>query len=495
MQSFWIFEISPPGETDRHRGGRLQLSLYHKTTMVYVVIVASGSRGEVQPYIALAIALQARGHHVAIATETRMKSLVELDFGLEYRQIVGDPTGLLWEPYAQEALKKGSFFKLMTMTKDWDSKFDRMEILQSYVSACEGAELIIGANLTLTQSYCVSEYLGCAWLPVILGPTFPTSEFPLWIVPSWLHCLPNKWFYTFVFKALWTNEKVYINRWREEKLKLPPITDPSGIMSIIERQKPPVIIACSPLICGPKKQVPKDYPRYVHLYGFAFVTTNDMDERSVNIQLKNFVTDALPQPLIYFGFGSMPAPRPEELIGVALGACQQLGCKGVLIAGWSGIDSCESMIEKAKDVLFVTKSAPHDWLFPRVSCIVHHCGLGTTAAALRSGVPQIPCPVMLDQPHMAKVILGLGVAPGVLPFSQLSVSRLVPLLRVATNETSSTQYRHCAQKYAEQIHLESSSCLDIYCSLIEDHTRSFQNQKKASSRSSDPVLLGKNASD
>jgi UDP:flavonoid glycosyltransferase YjiC (YdhE family) len=445
--------------------------------MVNVVIVASGSRGEVQPYIALAIALQGHGHQVAIATETRMKSLVEQDFGLDYRYVAGDPTGLLWEPHAQKALKKGSLFELMSMTKEWECKYDRMDILQSYVSACEGAELIIGANLTLTQSYCVAEYMNCAWVPMILGPTFPTNEFPLWIVPPCLHCLPNKWFYKLVLKSLWNNEKKFINRWREEKLMLPPIKESSGIMSIIERKKPPVIIACSPLMCGPKKQVPKDYPSYVHLNGFAFVTTNDMDEKSVDLQLKKFVATASPKHLIYFGFGSMPAPHPEELIDIALGTCQQLGCKGVLVAGWSGIDSCEAMIEKAKDVLFITKSAPHDWLFPRVSCIVHHGGIGTTAAALRSGVPQIPCPVMLDQPHMAKVILGLGVAPDILPFSKLSVERLAPLLQLATNEATSAQYRQCAQTCAEQICLESSTCLELYCNLILDHVGSFQNQK------------------
>mmetsp|Transcript_19964 Transcript_19964/g.28401 ORF Transcript_19964/g.28401 Transcript_19964/m.28401 type:complete len:449 (+) Transcript_19964:76-1422(+) len=443
--------------------------------MVNIVIAASGSRGEVQPYIALAIALKARGHHVVIATESRMKSLVEDDFDLEFRPLVGDPTGLLWEPYAQQVLKNGSIFQLMKMSKEWDNKFDRKEILQSYVTACEGAELIIGANLTLTQSYCVAEYMKCAWLPMILGPTLPTREFPLWIVPTWLHCFPswNKWFYMFVMKALWSNEKAHINAWREKELKLPPITDPSGMMDIINQQQPPIIIACSPLICGPRKQVPKDYPSNAHLCGFAFVTTNDEDA-AISPELKEFVVaSSSDKPLVYFGFGSMPAPHPEELIEIALGACQQVGCKGVLLAGWSGMDRCDASIEKAKGVLFVTKSAPHDWLLPRVSCIVHHCGIGTTAAALRSGVPQIPCPVMLDQPHNAKMILGLGVAPAILPFSHLSVKRLAPLLISAISSTT-TDYRRCAEKYAEQIRLESSSCLETYCTIIEGHVSKFR---------------------
>jgi UDP:flavonoid glycosyltransferase YjiC (YdhE family) len=74
------------------------------STPARIVVAASGSRGDVQPYCAIALALRARGHHVVVATEQRMKGLVE-EFGLEFRVIEGDPTGLLWEPKAQEALK------------------------------------------------------------------------------------------------------------------------------------------------------------------------------------------------------------------------------------------------------------------------------------------------------------------------------------------------------------------------------------------------------
>ena len=342
-----------------------------------IVIAASGSRGEVQPYVALALALQARGHHVAIATEMRVKPLVE-EFKLEYRQLVGDPTGLLFEPGSQEILASGSIMQLMSISKKWDEQFNRGEILKSYVTACEGAELVIGANLTLTQSLSVSEYLNCPWIPMILGPTLPTREFPLWVFPnlSCCSCL-NKWSYTYLMKMYWNNERTYINPWRIE-LGLPPITFPNGVGGVIDTRQPPIIVACSPMVCGPKRAVPDDYPSNVHMYGWTFVTTDEAADDAVDAELRQFV-EAAGQPVVYLGFGSMPAPRPEELLRTALQACIQSGCKGVCIAGWSAMDTdgCRAVLEEARTSgrMFVTKSAPHDWLFPRTSCIVHHCGV------------------------------------------------------------------------------------------------------------------------
>jgi hypothetical protein len=155
----------------------------------------------------------------------------------------------------------------------------------------------------------------------------------------------------------------------------------------------------------------------------------------------------------------------------------QIGCKDLLVAGWSDINSYEAMIEKAKDVLFITRSSSHDWWFPRISFTVLHGWIDTTTAALCSEVQQIPCLIIPDQPRMTKFILGLGATPGILPCSKLYVKHLAPLLQLVTNEATSTHYRQCAQPYAEQICLESSTCSELYCNWILDHVGCFQNQK------------------
>ena len=140
-----------------------------------VVITTSGSRGEVQPYVALGVSLNSRGHDVTVATEERVKSIV-LEYGLNYKPLVGDPTGLLFDADSNvsEILTQGQMMKLISLTESWEKKFDMNDILMSYVSACEGADLIISGQLTMTQSYSVAEMMNCPWVPMILGPTLPT---------------------------------------------------------------------------------------------------------------------------------------------------------------------------------------------------------------------------------------------------------------------------------------------------------------------------------
>jgi sterol 3beta-glucosyltransferase len=349
-----------------------------------IVITASGSRGDIQPYIALGLGLRTRGHNVSIATEERMKGLVE-GFGLDYRFIGGDPVGILWEPKAQEVLKNGSMMKLISLTKEWDAKFDKNEILNSFVAACSGADVIIASPLTMTQTFCVSEYLQCAWIPVGLGPTFPTKEFPLWAMSSLICCCSclNKWTYSVAFSMLWKSEKVFINPWRQNMLNLPPI-DNKGLMGVLERVKPPTIIACSPMICGPFGRVPADYPSNAHINGFVFVPS--ADESAIDHGLMEFMRmDPLAsnpegaRPIIYLGFGSMPAPNPLELLRVAVHTCNLARCRAVLVAGWTQLSTpeCKALLQESNTTgaLYVTREAPHDWLFPRMSCIVHHCGV------------------------------------------------------------------------------------------------------------------------
>jgi len=161
-----------------------------------VAIATVGTRGDVQPYVALALALRRRGHHVVVATEARMESFVRgFGGGLEWRRIEGDSAGLLFEPEAQRALAESNMWRLISLTSAWEKKFNKMTVLRSYEDALAGADIVVGAGLTLTQTVCVAERNGAAWVPAILGPTLPTSEFPLFLLAGLAcgcRCL-NRW--------------------------------------------------------------------------------------------------------------------------------------------------------------------------------------------------------------------------------------------------------------------------------------------------------------
>eukprot|EP01035_Chromulina_nebulosa_P031766 gene31766-42365_t len=107
-----------------------------------------------------------------------MESLVK-EFNLPYACILGDFTGILFEPSYQKTLRDGSIFQLLKATEDWGKKYNRRDVLNSYIEACYGADVIISGTLSMTTSYCVAEKMNVPWIPVLLGLTLPTSELPI----------------------------------------------------------------------------------------------------------------------------------------------------------------------------------------------------------------------------------------------------------------------------------------------------------------------------
>lgn len=439
-----------------------------------IVIFASGSRGDVQPYVALGLHLQEKGHRVFIATEERMRPLVE-EFHLQYRRLGGDPTGFLFEPDGCVRLAKASMFELVKITEAWDKKYPKDQILSTYVTCAEDADVIISAALTMTASYSMAEKLNIPWIPIPLGATLPTSAFPLWALERIAVCsCLNKWTYNMAFKMLWQSESKYINPWREHILGLPPITVPRGIADILDIVQPPIIIASSIKTVGAKGEIPEDYPANVYVPGFFYVPPTP--EENVDPALRSFLTDHRnDHRVIYLGFGSMPLGNPLHFATMALEVCNTMLCRAVIVAGWSKMlmeDAvCRELLANAinEKTIFLCSAAPHDYLFPRVDVIVHHCGVGTMAAALRAGKPQIPCPVMLDQPHNARMVTRLGCAFESIPFLQLSTANLSRALeRIFCDDFGIFA---CAQRVKEEIEEECGDAMDEAYELIEDYVK------------------------
>merc|ERR1719188_1681754 len=115
-------------------------------------------------------------------------------------------------------------------------------------------------------------------------------------------------------------------------------------------------------------------------------------------------------------------PTPPRLVVVIAEALKGVGLRGVVARGWGSLGAdtlraeveadpqgCEGLLEFASaNILFLDK-APHEWLLPRCCCSVHHGGAGTTAAALRAGVPTIVVPVAYDQWYHGEWVVKLGV--------------------------------------------------------------------------------------
>ncbi|MBL1078301.1 glycosyltransferase family 1 protein [Nocardia sp. 2] len=136
-------------------------------------------------------------------------------------------------------------------------------------------------------------------------------------------------------------------------------------------------------------------------------------------------------PPVFLGFGSIvdSSARSAEVSTMVGAALRRAGVRGIVQSGWLRLDV-------AGDDVLTVDEVPHDWLFPQVSAVVHHCGAGTVAAGLRAGVPAVGAPVYSDQPFWAQRLLDLGVSAATIPHGKLTVDRLAAAIHRAVTDTT-----------------------------------------------------------
>jgi UDP:flavonoid glycosyltransferase YjiC (YdhE family) len=174
---------------------------------------------------------------------------------------------------------------------------------------------------------------------------------------------------------------------------------------------------------------PRDYPATVDFAGYWW--PRSMTEWTPSAELLRFLEEG-PTP-IYIGFGSAGSSRGAELSAVITEALDRSGHRAIVQRGWAGLS-----IPNAKG--FVVDDTPHEWLFPKVAAVVHHCGAGTTATGLRYGRPAVPVPFAQDQPFWAHRLRALGTAPAVLPAKRLQADRLADALTTVTTNPIFTKH-------------------------------------------------------
>ena len=158
--------------------------------------------------------------------------------------------------------------------------------------------------------------------------------------------------------------------------------------------------------------VPADFPASAHVTGYWFL------ERDPSWRPDPVLTDFLSAgaPPVYVGFGSMGFGKgADERHDAVLRALRVNGLRGVIATGWGGLRA--GAVES--DDVFVVDAVPHDWLFERVSAVVHHGGAGSTAAGLRAGKPTLVCPFLGDQPFWGARVHAAGAGPAPLPSRKL----------------------------------------------------------------------------
>jgi sterol 3beta-glucosyltransferase len=387
-----------------------------------ITVNTFGTRGDVQPYIALGLGLQRDGHTVRIVTHRIFREFVE-QFGLTVHSLDLDPRQVLLNQALSELGNNP-----LRVTRWMERNFAQAlrGIFETTLAASRDAELMVNSALSIAGWH-VAEKLGIPAVAAYLWPATPTRYLPSatgQIPPPWfpikgpVNYLSTKLSNQLFFRLL----SPLVNQCRDEILGLRPMKA-SEYWSLDSPNSP------TPLIYGFSAAVipkPRDWGPNQQVSGYWFL---DTVERYVpEPSLADFLGDG--QPPVCVGFGSMVEHEKEAITQVVVDALEAAGQRGVLLGGWSELGA-----GTVTDSVFAIDAVPHDWLFPRVAAAVHHGGAGTTAAALRDGLPSVIVPSFGDQFFWGWRVHELGVGSLPIPRKNLTSAKLAQAIRqVVHNE-------------------------------------------------------------
>ncbi|POO03020.1 UDP-glucuronosyl/UDP-glucosyltransferase [Trema orientale] len=403
------------GTVDEEHAEKPELEDLHLPPLQIVMLIV-GTRGDVQPFIAIGKRLQDYGHRVRLATHANFKDFV-LSAGLEFYPLGGDPKVL-----AGYMVKNKGF--LPSDPSEIPIQRNQMkEIIFSLLPACKEPDpdtnipFTVDAIIANPPAYGhthVAEELKVPLHIFFTMPWTPTSEFP--------HPLSRvkqpigyRISYQIVDALIWLGIRDMINEFRKKKLKLRPITYLSGSYS--SPHDVPHGYIWSPHLV-PK---PKDWGPKIDVVGFCFLDLASNYEPPDSL-VKWLEAGEKP---IYIGFGSLPVQEPEKMTKIIVQALEITEQRGVINKGWGGLGN----LEEPKEFVYLLDNCPHDWLFPRCSAVVHHGGAGTTAAGLKAACPTTVVPFFGDQPFWGERVHARGVGPAPIPVEEFSLDKLVDAIR------------------------------------------------------------------
>jgi UDP:flavonoid glycosyltransferase YjiC (YdhE family) len=368
-----------------------------------IVIPAIGSRGDVQPYLNLCQGLQAKGHDVILALNPTLYPLAgqhglkavpvgpPVDMGAEGTRLMASSFGNMWI----------GLIRVMRLASRLieDAYADTKE-------ACKGADLVIATDSG--GGIAEAESLGLPWISVTLQPgRIPIDQ----AVPSLL---------ARAFGALFGKLLVLpVNRSRK-RLGAPPVEDIAHMQS-----KRLILLPVSPEIAPP---IPA-WPRQVRQTNYWYARSDP--SWAPPADLVDFLERGDRPIAVSLGVMSMSGDQARQGARLVLDALNTIG-KRAIIQGWDealrGFDLPETVYHAG--------SLPHSWLFEQVDAVVHHGGFGTTAAALRAGVPGVIIPHIIDQFYWGQQVFQAGVGPQFIPRGKLTAQNLSAALAAALTDNS-----------------------------------------------------------
>ncbi|HTQ78488.1 MAG TPA: glycosyltransferase [Thermoanaerobaculia bacterium] len=408
-----------------------------------LTMLATGSRGDVQPQVALAMRLQQAGYQVRFATHRSFAALVGVG-GLEHAILSGDSEkffgGIGGIALREKLRQPGAASFVENVLGPFIRRFlaECIEISRDAQAVLYWPPSLVGPSLserlgipcigvaTYPLPHCRTRAFPNPWNPVSEGSLEGSSA-------GNLECgerstpgrgragsgAANERSWAAGEETLWTRLfHQEVARWRCQQLGL---AEQSPEEERRRLRRLPHLLGFSPEVL-PR---PRDWPSRMHVTGYWFLDLASGFEPPP--ELLDFL--AAGEPPVAIGFGSMAARDPRAMTEMAVEALGRAGRRGILLTGWGGL----RRLDLPPSVFQIT-AVPHDWLFPRVAAVVHHGGSGTTAATLRAGAPSLIVPFGFDQPLWAARLKTLGAAVDPIPQGELDAGNLAAAIRALTTD-------------------------------------------------------------
>jgi sterol 3beta-glucosyltransferase len=404
-----------------------------------ITILTYGTRGDVYPYLALALALKEAGHEVKLAADTDFAADVQ-SRGIEYA-----PISVSMRSYLQSDLGQDNIFGENKKTQTKNKKELKKQLTEHYWpiilsdlwTAAQDSELIIYTAM-LYHAWYIAEKLDIPAIISFPSPVItPTGEFPIPEIPVNLGGVLNRVGFHLLKYLFFSRDHEAITRWCHDTLKVRP---GHRLTNYFYRKGRPVptLYCYSPCLL-PK---PRDWGNHIAVSGYWFLDTG------INWQppdeLKKFL--ATGPPPVYIGFGSTVKGSAEATTRMVTKALELAGERGIISTGLGSM-----MNKDLPDTVCCVDYVPYEWLFPQVKAVVHHGGAGITGTALQFGKPATACPFLPEQMFWGRLIHKLGVGSAPVPqkpqhkFTSERLAEAITNLNDTELVQNAEQLSHCLQ--------------------------------------------------
>ncbi|KRA45886.1 glycosyltransferase [Devosia sp. Root635] len=367
-----------------------------------------GTRGDMQPYLALARELRRRGHDAMLVAPAQFAAMAAEE-AVEFAALPGAFLDLLESREVKDVIGKssagfGAGFKLL---KHYRGMMGALLDAEWQAAQAFRPDAILHHAKALGAPHIADRLDIPRFLASPLPGFTPTSAFPTPVLPFANLGPLNRISHALMIHGGSVMFSSTVGGWRETTLGLPrrgKTGKPAG-----------TLYGYSPHVLAK----PADWGADVAVTGYWFL---DKEGWEPDADLAAFL--AAGDAPVYVGFGSMPGAEPEQLTGMVVEGLRRARKRGVIATAGGALQR----IEGGRDMYFIA-GAPHDRLFPLMHATLHHGGAGTTGAALRAGKPTAILPFLGDQPFWARRVQQLGVGPVALDKHKMTVDDLAATFR------------------------------------------------------------------